>query len=231
MKGNSSVVTRVRKVSGTQKHNFPSVKRPRLARLPGVMGAVGLAAGLLMCQSVAAITVIPLGKGQLPSGDFIVMSQLILNPGESVGWHYHPGTGLRVVLSGTLTEDAGCGAPLVAHTAGSAFQEDPGHVHRIFNLGNEPVMVQRTDILPACYVNQGTIFVDGPDCEGNSGKSHLEPIEPCLANASKTAVPSRGGLRADNRAKARAANILASITAIPHPGSQMLALAYRSRPG
>jgi hypothetical protein len=55
----------------------------------------GLTAGLLASQPVNAITVTPLGKGQLPSGDFIVMTQLTLNPGESVGWHYHPGNELK----------------------------------------------------------------------------------------------------------------------------------------
>jgi quercetin dioxygenase-like cupin family protein len=162
-----------------------------LSGVPGAVGLIGLTAALLACQTAAAITVTPLGKGQLPSGDFIVMTQLTLNPGESVGWHYHPGTGLRVVLSGALTEDEGCGNPLITHAAGSAFQEDPGHVHRIFNLGSEPVVVLRTDILPPCYVTQGTIFVSGPDCEGDSGRSHLQPVAPCSADASKGRHPER----------------------------------------
>jgi quercetin dioxygenase-like cupin family protein len=107
------------------------------------------------------------------------MTQLTLNPGESIPWHYHTGLGLRVVLSGTLTEDEGCNTPLVSHPAGSAFDEPPGKVHRVFNLGSDPVVVIRTDILPSCYQHQGTVFVTGPECEGDSERSHLEPIAPC----------------------------------------------------
>jgi hypothetical protein len=88
----------------------------------------------------------------------------------------------------------GCGNALVAHTQGSAFEEQPGHVHRIFNLGSDPVVVLRTDILPPCYENQGTIFVSGPDCEGNSGKSHLVPIAPCPSEASASGSMNLKGL-------------------------------------
>jgi quercetin dioxygenase-like cupin family protein len=182
----------------------------------------GLIAGLLTSQPVKAITVTPLGKGQLPSGDFIVMTQLTLNPGESVGWHYHPGTGLRVVLSGTLTEDEGCNNPLVDHPAGSAFQEDPGHVHRIFNLGSVPVVVLRTDILPPCYVNQGTIFVSGPNCEGNSGRSHLEPIAPCSADASNSGRHKSKDLLVF----AIAPQITEEKTLSERPGTRLIALAH-----
>ena len=72
---------------------------------PRLVGCLSLAAGLLWSGSVAAVTTTLLGQGQLPSGEFIVMSQLTLNPGESILWHYHPGIGYRVVLSGTATED------------------------------------------------------------------------------------------------------------------------------
>jgi hypothetical protein len=119
------------------------------------------------------------------------MTQLTLNPGEVVPWHYHPGTGLRVVLSGTLTEDEGCGNPMVAHPAGSAFEEVPGHVHQVFNLGSDPVVVLRTDILPSCYKDHGTIFVSGPSCEGDSGRSKLEPVAPCPSAASDANKPNR----------------------------------------
>jgi quercetin dioxygenase-like cupin family protein len=182
----------------------------------------GFTTGLLLAsQPVKAITVTPLGKGQLPSGDFIVMTQLTLDPGESVGWHYHPGTGVRVVLSGTLTEDEGCNNPLVDHTAGSAFQEDPGHVHRIFNLGSVPVVVLRTDILPPCYVTQGTIFVSGPNCEGNSGRSHLVPIDPCSTGANNSDLNASKNLVATASAPSTAKERTARV----HPATRLIALA------
>jgi quercetin dioxygenase-like cupin family protein len=147
-----------------------------------VLGGIACLAGCLLATPAAAATVTPIATGELPSGNFIVMTQLTLNPGEHIGWHFHPGLGLRVVLSGALTEDEGCGNPLVTHAAGSAFEEIPGHVHQIFNLGSDPVVVLRTDILPACYVHQGTIFVAGPTCEGESGRAHLEPVSDCSSD-------------------------------------------------
>jgi quercetin dioxygenase-like cupin family protein len=147
-----------------------------------VLGVIVCLAASLLATPAMAVTVTPIASGQLPSGDFIVMTQLTLNPGDHIGWHYHPGLGLRVVMSGALTEDEGCGNPLITHTAGSAFEETPGHVHQLFNLGSDPVVVLRTDILPACYLHQGTIFVAGPNCEGESGRSHLEPVADCSSD-------------------------------------------------
>jgi quercetin dioxygenase-like cupin family protein len=161
------------------------------------LGLLTLLVALLSSRPTQAETVTPLGTGQLPSGDFIVMTQLTLNPGESVPWHYHLGTGLRVVLSGTLTVDDGCGNPLAAYAPGTAFEEAAGHVHRIFNLGTDPVVVLRTDLLPSCYLHQGTIFVTGPDCEGNSGRSHLEPVQPCPSETSQLSAPKSEWLLAD----------------------------------
>ena len=64
--------------------------------------------------------------------------------------------------------------------AGSAFSETPGRVHRVFNYGTEPVVINFAGLFPPCYANyNSTIFVDGPRCEGNSGRSHLEVIPPC----------------------------------------------------
>jgi quercetin dioxygenase-like cupin family protein len=193
---------------------------------------MGLTTGLFWGQSAGAVSVTPLGTGQLPSGDFIVMTQLTLNPGDSVPWHYHPGTGLRVVISGTLTEDEGCGNPLVAHTAGSAFEEAPGHVHQIFNLGSDPVVVLRTDILPACYKDHGTIFVSGPSCEGDSGRSHLEPIEPCASAANDCNASKPEGQLADARQKPleRSFERVMRGTEVPPPAPQLLTLANFAQP-
>jgi quercetin dioxygenase-like cupin family protein len=171
---------------GAANRTIPHSSRPGPLHKPGIgflrFGWMAASIGFLWTHHVLAVSVTSLGTGQLPSGDVIVITQLTLNPGDKVPWHYHPGTGLRVVLSGTLTEDEGCGNPFIDHPAGSAFEEEPGKVHQIFNLGTDPVVVLRTDILPSCYEHQGTIFVTGPRCEGDSGRSHLEPIAPCTSD-------------------------------------------------
>jgi hypothetical protein len=109
------------------------------------------------------------------------MFQVTFAPGEAFPWHFHPGPLWGVIVSGTLTEDEGCGTALNVYPAGSAFSETPGRVHRVFNNGTEPVVINFTTVVPPCYANyNSTIFVDGPRCEGNSGRSHLEKIPPCV---------------------------------------------------
>jgi quercetin dioxygenase-like cupin family protein len=189
------------------------------------LGLLTLTMALLSSRPTQAETVTPLGAGQLPSGDFIVMTQLTLNPGESVPWHYHLGTGLRVVLSGTLTVDDGCGNPLAAYAPGTAFEEAAGHVHRIFNLGTDPVVVLRTDLLPSCYLHQGTIFVTGPDCEGNSGRSHLEPVQPCPSETSQLSAPKSEWLLAEGAQGTPLESSRTRLALSPESGSRLSQLA------
>lgn len=144
---------------------------------------VALAPALLMvacATSVTALTITPLGKGTLPTGDIILTIQVRLEPGDVVPWHYHVGSGWATILSGTLTEDEGCGSALNQYSAGQAFAEIPGKIHTAYNAGTEPVLLLWTEIYGPCYDNSiGWIFVDGPICEGTSGRSHLEKIPNC----------------------------------------------------
>lgn len=143
-------------------------------------GCIGLATGLFCSQSAEALTFVPLGEGTLASGQIVSMFQVTFAPGESFPWHFHPGPLWGIIVSGTLTEDEGCGTPLNVYLAGSAFSETPGRVHRVFNFGTVPVVINFTTIVPSCYANyNSTIFVSGPNCEGASGKSHLEKIPAC----------------------------------------------------
>jgi quercetin dioxygenase-like cupin family protein len=126
-------------------------------------------------STAKALGLVPLGEGVLPSGNLVQNFQFTINPGESVPWHYHPGPIYGVIVSGTLTEDEGCGRPLQAISAGSAFTEETGKVHRVFNYGTGPVVIIFTFIVPPLYAGYtGTIYVDGPRCEGKSERSHLE---------------------------------------------------------
>ena len=108
----------------------------------------------------------PLGEGVLPSGKFVQNFWYTIHPGETVPWHYHPGRIYGVIVSGTLTEEKGCGRPVEAISAGSAFTEAPRAIHRVFNYGTEPVVIVFTFIVPPSYAHYtGTIFVAGPRCD------------------------------------------------------------------
>jgi len=149
-------------------------------KLP-LYGTLLLALGLLSANIASAFDFVPFGEGTLPNGKIVSMFQVTFAPGESFPWHFHPGPLWGVIISGTLTEDEGCGTALKVYPAGSAFSETPGRVHRVFNYGSEPVVINFTAVVPACYANyNSSIFVDGPRCEGTSGRSLLEKIPPCV---------------------------------------------------
>ncbi len=145
----------------------------------GIGLCAGVVAALLWAQSASAHTLTLVSQGQFASGKILQIVMVTLNPGETIPWHYHTGTGWVTVVSGTLTDDAGCGSPLVAHPAGSVSIEPAGHVHRLFNYGTEPVVFTGTLVFPGCDPNNGTVFVNGPSCEGNSGNSQKQPIPDC----------------------------------------------------
>lgn len=138
----------------------------------------GMASALvaLVPLIASAFDFIPQGEGTLPSGNLVQTYQFTLYPGEMVPWHYHPGPVYVVVVSGWITEDEGCGRQLQYIDAGSAFNETPGAVHQVFNYGNTPIVLEVTlfDIPPAYASYNSNIFVSGPNCEGQSERSHLE---------------------------------------------------------
>ena len=108
------------------------------------------------------------------------MYQVTFDPGESFPWHFHLGQLWGIIISGTLTEDEGCGSALNVYPAGTAFAEILGRVHRVFNFGTVPVVIKFATIMPSCYGNyHDTVLVDGPRCEGQSEKSHLEKVPAC----------------------------------------------------
>ena len=76
------------------------------------------------------------------------MRTLTIAPGEILGWHNHPGVGAyTIVKQGTLTVEDGCGYNTV-YTAGQAFIEPAGRVHRGKNLTAAPVITAQTFIVP-----------------------------------------------------------------------------------
>lgn len=97
-------------------------------------------------------------KRHAPS-EFVVR-RIIIEPGGSTGWHYHPGTLLAIVQHGSLTRtDDDCRS--VTYQAGQSLVEPSGrrHVHVGRNFGSEPVELYVT------YVNPvgAPLSVDAPD--------------------------------------------------------------------
>jgi quercetin dioxygenase-like cupin family protein len=78
----------------------------------------------------------------------VTVRQLTLNPMDVLPWHYHPGYVFNVIKSGTLTVEDGCGGEHTL-TAGQAFEELDGRVHRGKNLSTtDDVVVYNTFIMP-----------------------------------------------------------------------------------
>jgi quercetin dioxygenase-like cupin family protein len=76
----------------------------------------------------------------------VTMRLLTIDPGEVLGWHSHPGAGaFTVVTSGVLNVEDGCGGESV-YTAGQAFLEPPGRVHRGKNLTDEPCAAEQVPV-------------------------------------------------------------------------------------
>ena len=150
-----------------------------LRALSSALGAIAL---LCYVPSARALSVESLGQGILPTGDIVWTVRFTVSKGDEFPWHYHTGSGSAIVVSGVLTEDDGCGTEWIRHTAGTAFAEEAGRVHRAFNEFDEDVVLIWTEIFPSCLtypVLPGTEFVSGPECEGSSGKSHLVKIPKC----------------------------------------------------
>ena len=115
-----------------------------------VVGALGFA--LLGVPAYSSVSEI-LAVGTIPDSELfdgpatVTVRKLTIDPGEILTWHYHPGRAYSVILSGTLTAEDGCGGEEVL-TAGQAFEEVSGRVHRAKNLGTVPVVVINTFIVP-----------------------------------------------------------------------------------
>lgn len=71
-----------------------------------------------------------------------------MNPGETNGWHRHPGVVYVIVASGSLTFESGCG-DVETYTAGQAFSERDTDIHRAVNYGSVPLVFYGTVIVPA----------------------------------------------------------------------------------
>src|SRR5262249_23574463 len=80
----------------------------------------------------------------------VVVRHIVIPPGGSTGWHYHPGRLIAIVQKGTLTrilEDCS----VQTTSPGQSIIEDAGdrHVHVGRDLGTEPVELYVIYVIPA----------------------------------------------------------------------------------
>jgi quercetin dioxygenase-like cupin family protein len=78
----------------------------------------------------------------------VMTAKIVIGPLGDTGWHTHPGPAIVTLTKGTLTEYHGNGC-ISMYTAGSAFFEEAGEVHRVVNPGSEPAEALMTFLLPA----------------------------------------------------------------------------------
>jgi quercetin dioxygenase-like cupin family protein len=84
-------------------------------------------------------------------------------PGDTTGWHYHPGPATVIITRGIFTEEEGCG-DVIQFSAGQAFTEvgGPGSVHKLTNTGTEQGEFYFLVTVPPG--SPRTIPVAGPRC-------------------------------------------------------------------
>jgi quercetin dioxygenase-like cupin family protein len=102
------------------------------------------------------------GTVPLQAGTDIAMVQLTLDPGGSTGWHSHPGGAIVVIKQGSVTayDSIGSQCQIETHSAGDAFIERPGVVHKVVNTGTVPVI----NLIVFPRVPPGGAFrIDEPD--------------------------------------------------------------------
>lgn len=122
---------------------------------------------ILFCVTAYALTNNLLAGGTIDSSELfngpatIRMVQIIMNPGDTIPWHYHPGRAYGIVKSGTITEEQGCGGT-EEFSAGQAFEETTQSVHQVRNLGTTQAELYVTVLVPAG--NPLTIPTGGPLC-------------------------------------------------------------------
>lgn len=97
-----------------------------------------------------AVTQVRLAQGTISSSEVfnggpavVTMTQITLQPGDVIPWHYHPGRVYVIVKSGTITEESGCGGSEVL-AAGQAFEDPIPQVHQVSNTGTVPAVLFST---------------------------------------------------------------------------------------
>ena len=122
---------------------------------------------VLAVSAYAAVVSVLLAQGTIPpseplnGGAEVRMTQITLQPGDTIPWHYHSGKTSVIIKSGTVTEDEGCGGSEV-FTAGQAFEEPIPRVHQVRNTGSVPAELFVAFVTPAGQPR--TVNTGGPLC-------------------------------------------------------------------
>lgn len=103
---------------------------------------------------------------------------LTFSPGDVSAWHHHPGEVFVVIRSGILTVENPCGGT-VAYTAGEAFVEEPGDIHRAANYSGTTTIIDTLYVVPAG--GPRSIPVSAPVCIGPPASA-----DACMADAWQT---------------------------------------------
>ncbi len=154
----------------------------KLTRIVVLVAA--LCAVLLGIPAYSAVTNI-ITVGTIPHSELfdgpatVTVRQLIIAPGETLAWHYHPGHAYNVIKRGTLTVEDGCGE-VESFVAGDSFEETEYHVHRAMNLGTDEVEVYNTFIISAG--NPTTVNIPNND-------RHCGPLVPVFTLSSLKFCP------------------------------------------
>ena len=131
----------------------------------------------LAISGYAAVVSVRLAQGTIASSELfngpaeVTMTQITMQPGDVIPWHYHPGTVYAVIKTGTITEDSGCGGSEV-FTAGQAFEEPIPRVHQVRNTGSEVAQIFVTFIVPSGQPR--TINTGGPLCGPPTNKDQCK---------------------------------------------------------
>jgi quercetin dioxygenase-like cupin family protein len=90
----------------------------------------------------------------------VAVAKVVLQPGGSTGWHYHPGVTVVSINSGAVAEyDKKCHKTFLK--AGEGFVESNNEVHVVRNQGKAKAVLYATFIIPTKTTEEG-LRVDAP---------------------------------------------------------------------
>jgi quercetin dioxygenase-like cupin family protein len=151
------------------------MKRTTLLVAVGVTVLLALVVGAALATPPKDATVTPLTRATLGKFEHqsdgikveskqrwadVAVAKVVLKPGGSTGWHYHPGVTVVSVNSGAVTEyDKKCHKTFLK--AGKGFVESNHEVHVVRNQGKAKAVLYATLIVPTSTTDEG-LRVDAP---------------------------------------------------------------------
>ncbi|MGQ0773273.1 MAG: cupin domain-containing protein [Pseudonocardiales bacterium] len=100
--------------------------------------------GTVLSKGTSAGTIAVKNRGATD----VIVRHIVIAPGGSLGWHYHPGDLITVVHKGTLSRTLQ-DCTVVTTPAGQSFVEPAGRLHLGRNQGTVPVELYVTYVIQA----------------------------------------------------------------------------------